>query len=145
MRCRSVRAHTDLAEVMRELLFIFNYMSKASLESEVHSKVGQSLRNLRGNIQTINNRRRAVKEIGQVETVDALILIKLQGLIDGWVGGNFHINNREENSCSHFYPMQRSVLYTFIRQKEIGQRNTRTGTRERGREREQERTTEMKI
>lgn len=62
MRCGNINAHTDLAEVMGELLFIFNDMSKTSLESEVYSKVGQTSRNLRGNVQTINTRRKAYHE-----------------------------------------------------------------------------------
>lgn len=45
-------AHTDLAKVTGELLFIFNDMSEPSLESEVYSKVGQTSRNLRGITQT---------------------------------------------------------------------------------------------
>lgn len=38
--------HTHLAKVMRELLFILNDMSKPSLESKIHSKVGQTARYL---------------------------------------------------------------------------------------------------
>ena len=52
---KSLNAHTDLAEVMWELLFIFNDVSKPSLETKVYSEVGQTSRNLRGIEGTIFN------------------------------------------------------------------------------------------
>lgn len=48
MTCKSLKTPADLAKVMRELLFVFNDMSKAPLESKVYSKVWQTPRNLGG-------------------------------------------------------------------------------------------------
>lgn len=50
---------------MGELLFVFNDMSKTSLESKVYSKVGQSTRNLKGIKQTINKDERVQGQKGQ--------------------------------------------------------------------------------
>jgi len=49
---------------MGELMFIFNDMSKSSLESKVHSKVGQTSRNLRG----ITQLTKRVKQPGEKNT-----------------------------------------------------------------------------
>lgn len=54
MRHPNIR-DTDLAKVMGELLLIFNNMSKATLESKIHSKVGQTSWNLKEHISYLQS------------------------------------------------------------------------------------------